>query len=402
MPRFHYIAKSRPNEVTQGDIEAKSEQEAVAKLTRMGYFPISVTTELFFLEKKSFFGFRKIPSKEIVLFTRQLASLLESGVNVIKAIHIISNQAQNKYLKIVLDDVAHRIKDGKTLSESFSVYPHLFSDLYRAMIHTGEVGGTLAVTLKNLSDFIEKEDEFKNSVQASLIYPLFILIVGIVTVLVLILFVIPRLVSMFEDMGQLLPLPTRILIAVSDYLQKNGWLVSLVIFVLVLFVRRVVRSPLGRLSLDRFRIEAFLLGQIILKAEVSRFMRTLSLLLSSGIPITQALEISASVLENTVLKSEAENFKEEIRGGLSLSSALKKSKFFPEFVTSIVMIGEESGSLDKSLLRVAVDFEKELSRALKTLIQIMEPAVILAMGLVVGFIVLSMLLPIFQINLIVR
>lgn len=402
MPRYIYIAKSQPYKTIQGDIEAESEAQVIDKLTKLGYFPISIKAEGLSLDKPRIWLFRKVPNRDIVLFTLQLSSLLEAGVNIINGLHIISNQTSNKYVKAIISDVSSKIKDGESLSESLASYPQLFSNLYTSMIYSGEVGGNIEVTLKRLADFLGKEEEFKNSIRAALTYPAFVFAVGLLTVTILLYFVIPRLATMFTDMGQVLPLPTRILINTSNSLREFGWIILTIIFLFIFFLRRAYRSAGGRILWDRVKLRILILGEIILKTEISRLMRTLSLLLSSGIPITPALEISISSMENQILKSEVKKFKEQIAKGTSLSSALKNSKLFPEFVNNIVAIGEETGTLDKSLMRIANDYEQAVDRTLKTLSRLLEPVIILVMGLIIGFIVLSMLLPIFQINLIVR
>jgi type II secretory pathway component PulF len=270
------------------------------------------------------------------------------------------------------------------------------------MVHTGEVSGSIEQTLKRLSDFLENEEEFKNSIRAALTYPFFIFILSALTVIILLGFVIPRLVSMFEDMGQILPLPTKVLINISGFLQGYWWLILAMIFLLMFLLQRLYHSPQGKISLDEFKLKLPVLGKIVLKTEIGRLMRTLSLLLSSGITIVSALDIAASLLENQILKIEVQKFKDRITGGSSFSKCLSESKLYPAFVTNIVTIGEESGALEKSLLRIASDYEIDVDRSLKTLTRLLEPIIILVMGLIVGFIVLSMLLPIFQINLIVR
>jgi type II secretory pathway component PulF len=368
----------------------------------MGYFPVSIQAESASLDSQNIWRFRKVSNKDIAFFTRQLSSLIESGVNILKSLNIISNQTSNKYLKKVLNDVNDKIKDGKSLSDSLAMHPYLFFNLYTSMVHSGEAGGTLEQTLKRLADFLEKEEEFKNSIRAALVYPAFVLVVSTLTVVVLLGFVIPRLVSMFEDMGQILPLPTKILINMSGFLRGYWWLILAVIAISIFLFRRFHRSPEGRVLWDGFKLKLAIWGELNLKTEISRLTRTLSLLLSSGITIISSLDISASIVENQILKSELQKFKDQIAGGLSFSKCLTESKLFPAFVTDIVKIGEETGTLEKSLLRIAEDYDRDVDRSLKALTRLLEPVIILVMGLIVGFIVLSMLLPIFQMNLIVK
>lgn len=402
MPTYSYLAKIAPHKTQEGELEAETQQEAINQLVKKGYFPISVKPKNIQPGQLTNFLFRRIPHKDIVLFTRQLSSLTETSVDIINGLSLAYNQSPNKYLKIILRDVIGKVKDGKPLSESLANYPAVFSNLYTSMIHSGEVSGALSQSLKRLSDFLEREEEFKSSVRATLVYPAFVSFVGALTVIILLTFVVPRLADMFEDMGQLLPLATRILIAVSGFLQKNGVIILALIIISVFLLRRAYRSPQGRISLDKFKLKIAIAGQIILKTEISRLGRTLSLLLSSGISVVPALEVSISVMENRVLKAEVARFREEIIAGSRLSHCLKTSKFFPELVTNIVTIGEETGSLESSLLRLADDYERETERSLKTLSRLLEPIIILIVGVVVGLIVLAMLLPIFQINLIIR
>ncbi len=402
MPRYTYIAKQDPRETSLGYIDAESEQDAINKLTKMGYFPISVKYETPDLERPGFLNLRKISHHDIVQFSRQLYSLVEAGINILKALNMIADQTPNKDLATIIRDLSGRIKDGKSLSDSLSAFPNLFSNLYCSMVRTGEASGRLNATLKQLTDFMEEDEEFKNSLRAGLTYPAIVLFVSVLTVVGLLVFVIPKLIPMFEDMGQALPLPTQILINTSNALRNQWWMIVAVILILIFTLRRIYKTAKGRLAWDRCKLKLFFWGNLTLKSEISRLTRTLSLLLSSGLSITPALEISASVIENEILKAEVAKFKEEISTGKSLSTAFKSSKLFPELVINIIAIGEETGSLDKSLMGIARDYEGEVSRTLKEITRLLEPVIILVMGLVVGFIVLSMLLPIFQINLIMR
>lgn len=402
MPKYTYIAKSQPNQTIQGEIEADSEQEVINKLTRIGYFPIAIKIQDILSEKRMQFARQRVAKREIALFTRQLATLIKSGVNIINSLTIVSAQISNRYLKSLISDVIGKVKDGRALSDSLATHPSVFSNLYTSMIHSGEIGGTLEVTAERLADFLEKEEEFKNSVKTALTYPLFVLIVGCAIIVILMTFVIPRLVTMFEDMGQILPLPTRVLIALSQFLQGYGWLLLTVLVLLTFIFQRFRQSTRGRIIWDGFKLRVALWGQIISKTEISHLVRTLSLLLSGGIPIISALEVSSSVVANSVIQTELKGCIKGISGGLRFSDAIRGSKLFPEFVIQVITIGEETGALDKALLRMADEYEREVERTLKTLTRFIEPLIILTIGLIVGFIVLAMLLPIFQINLLVR
>ncbi|MCM8790031.1 MAG: type II secretion system F family protein, partial [Candidatus Omnitrophica bacterium] len=307
-----------------------------------------------------------------------------------------------KYLKAKIEDIISKIKDGKSLSDSLSVHPDLFPKLYTSMVHTGEASGNLKEILKRLLGFLEKEEEFKSSIKAALTYPLFVFSMSALTIIVLLVFVIPRLVTMFEDMGQSLPLPTLFLINSANFLRNYGWMVLTGLCLIVFLANRFYKTPHGKLYWDRLKLRLPLAGAVVLKTEISRLCRTLSLLISSGMPISSSLDIALSTLENQILRKEVQEFQEKIKNGSSLSDALKESSLFSDFIIHIVAIGEETGALDKSLLRIADEFDRETEQKLKNFTRLLEPMVILVMGLIVGVIVLSMLLPIFQLNLIVR
>lgn len=402
MSRYAYTAKVHPHQSVRGTIEAESKQDAIDKISRMGYFPVSVLPQEIFLAQQDVFSLGGVPRREIVLFTRQLSSLMESGVNILDSLQIILRQTRHKYFKAVIEGLAGRIKDGQPLSESLKAYPRLFSGLYISLVRAGEAGGDIEKALVRLADFLEKEEGFRLSLRQALVYPVFILATSALTVAVLLGFVIPRLAGMFEDMGTALPLPTKILIELSGFLQAWWWLLLAAAAALIFTLRRLLRRPQARLVFDRLKLRLGILGTVILKAQISRFMRTMSLLLSGGIAVVEAADISASVFSNQALAAEAQKFKDQLNKGLSLSACFSSSKLFPPFAASIASIGEETGALERSLLRLADDYEKEVDGIIKTSTRLLEPAIILAMGLVVAFIVLAMLLPIFQINLIAR
>ena len=402
MPRFQYVAKSAPAKTIQGTIDAETEQEAIKKLTKSGYFPVSIQSESSFLDKHSVLGLRKVSKKELVIFTRQLSNLIESGVNLFNGLNIIAQQTSNKYLKSILADISAQIKEGNSLSESLKMYPGVFGDLYVSMVYSGEAGGTLDQSLKKLSEFLEKEQAFRDSVRAALIYPAFIFSASLLTIIVLLGFVIPRFVGMFEDMGQVLPVPTKILISVSLFMRGYWWLIIAGLGAFVFVFRRIQGTTQGKLAIDAFLLKLPLFGQFTLKTELSRLLRTLSLLLSSGLPMLKALEICSASLSNAILKTEMVKLKEQVSSGSSITAYLAVSPIFPQYVTNIVAIGEETGTLERSFLRIADEYEKDVDAATKVMTRMIEPIIILVMGLFVGFIVLAMLLPIFQINLLVR
>lgn len=399
MSKYAYTARSSSFQELTGVIEADSELDAINRLAQKGHYPLSLVPGDVCLPDHDLFSAWRISRKDVLAFTRQLSTLLGSGVNIISALTLIGDQCTNKYFQPVVMDIRDRIREGAPLSEGLAAYPSLFSGLYTALVHSGEVSGNLDGTLKRLFEFLEKEDVLKDELLAALTYPLFICGVGVITMVVLVGFVMPKLIVMFADMGQTLPLPTMILITVSRGLSQFWWAIAGVMGAAGYFLYRFYQTEDGRYRVDTIKIRMFLLKDIIIKTEISRFMRTFALLLTGGIETVTALEGSCSVLKNSVLKREASGFRDRIMKGGSLSQCLRGSKLFPAFVTNIISVGEESGSLEQSLLSIAGEYERDVDRMVKTLTRLLEPAIILVMGLVVGFIVLAMLLPIFQMNL---
>ena len=414
MEKFSYEAKKGPVELVKGIIEAESQSAAVDKLSRMGYIPIRVVPvkekpfpkgavspakgTLHIAKQVSGLGLsRKISSKDLTIFTEQLASLLKSRVPVFEAMSFLYEQTENTSLKRIILQSIDEIRDGKTLSQSLSQYPKVFPPLYVNMVESGEKGGVLEKTLLRLSEFRNRQEEIRAGVASALVYPAFMLIVGILSMFVLLTFVIPRMASLFSEVGQTLPLPTRILLALSSQF-RNYWYLSPVIIVLGVFIfNRIKEKEKG--VLDKFKLKLPLVGNFIKKSAIAGFARTLALLLASGIPLFQALAITIPTIENEIIKSDLELAHKGIIDGVSFEQSMKGSLWFPRFMTNMLAVGEKGGGLEEALLEIAVFYERETNRAIKVITSLLEPAIILVMGLVIGFIVFAMLLPIFQINL---
>lgn len=401
MPIFVYTARPLPGKIEKGRIEAESRQDAIRKLTGQGRYPIDLSLERSIASPESWRRLPRPSRKEIARTIQQLSVLIGSGINIIGGLRLLAAQQKNLSLKNALEDIMARVKNGASLSEGFKAHPGIFPPVYAAMVHAGEVGGHIEVSLGRLSEFLEKEDEFKESLKGAMVYPAFILSLSIVTIIVLLVFVIPRMAGIFEDMGQMLPLPTKILLGLSHWFGR-AWGVLLGIVGMAFFLlRRALMTIPGRRSFDAWKLRVPLWGAIVLKAEVGGLLRTLALLLSSGIPILSALDLSACVINNEVLREDVEETKTRIAQGSTFSGALSRSRFIPDLTRNIIHVGEESGILEKALLRVAQEYERDVDRSLKNFIRVLEPLIILCMGIIVGFIVFSMLLPIFQINMVV-
>lgn len=406
MQKFLYKAKDGRKQLMEGILEAETERGALSKLSQMGYFPLSIQKEEAGPQRqassRSFSIFTGIRRRDITFFTRQLSDLLEAGLTLMRALNVIQDQTENPRLQEILGDIVSHVRDGKSFSDALAVYPKVFPPIYVSMVSSGEVGGILGGVLSRLADFSEKEEELQGKVRAAMAYPALICLVGMGTVAVLLIFVVPKLVLLFQDVGQVLPLPTQILIAVSNGVAKYWW-VALLIAALGGFLGRRQSLPQGaRLAIDRIKLRFPVWGSLIKKVEIARFARSLATLLSHGVPILQAMQSVYQATGNEMLKGELEKIGDQLRGGTTLSQGMRLSRIFPNLVINMVSVGEEAGSLDRSLIKIADTYEREADRAMKMMTALVEPVMILVMGSVVGFIVVSMLLPIFQIDILAR
>ncbi len=401
MTRFVYKAKQDPMQIIQGDLEAESVSDAVFRLQQLGYFPLEVNAQTAQNFHLSFFP-KKVKPAHLILFTSQLATLVDSGVTVMEALNSLSKNNPSVGLKTILIDMIRDIKEGSSLSDSMKKYPNIFSSLYIALVYAGETSGKLKETLKRLSEYLEKAQNYKRSLVDSLIYPFFVIFTGFLTIFALLFFVVPKIVMVFKEMGQALPLPTQILIFISSFLIKNSFFIVLFLGIVWALAMTLLKDVKNRSIYDRVKIQIPFFGPLLFKAQIGRLSRVLSLLYSSGIPLASALQTSISIVDNEFLKQKMKMILENIFGGASFSEALKQLGIFPEMAVQMIMVGEKTGNLDQTLSRIAEDYESEVDGSLKIFAKILEPMVILIVGLVVGFIVISMLLPIFEINFLVR
>ena len=404
MPIYHYKAK-KGLEAAEGSIEAVSEKAAVEKLSADGFLPVRVELQRSAFEPKpapvsvdKTAGRGRIKSQEITVFSRQLASLLKSGVPILKAIDIICEQAENIQFKAVLNSIHKAIKDGATFSSAFQSYPNIFPPIYIAIIKSGEDSGSLPDALLRIADYRMKQEEIISRVRLALAYPALMALVGFSTVIFMLTFVLPRLSRLFTNMKQQLPLPTRILILISSGLRQWWWLIALALIALGLLLRRQMRTSAGKVFWSSLQLRLPVFGKFILKAELSRFSRTLELLIKNGIPILRAINVAIPVLKNEIIQIQLKQSYKDLEQGGSFGQSLKKSKLFPPFMTNLLIVGEESGRLEGALSEIASSYERDTDERIRVMANLLEPAMILGMGLVVGFIVVAMLLPIFEIN----
>ncbi|OGX37009.1 MAG: hypothetical protein A3G91_06250 [Omnitrophica WOR_2 bacterium RIFCSPLOWO2_12_FULL_50_9] len=404
MPTFKYRAKDGAHNI-DATIEAQTRDEAVEKIHQKGYVPVRVEECTFKVEAKEAKAAvplkgrsTKIKSKDVTVFSRQLASLIKSGVPILRGLKIINDQSDNPVFQKVLNDIQAQVTEGRALSEALTQYPKVFPSLYVAMVRSGETGGTLQEILVRIADYRQKQEQMFSQVRTALAYPAIMAVTGIGTIIFMLTFVMPRLMRVFSKMGQELPLPTQLLITTSEYLQK-GWLgMGVGIILLIFLFKQTTRSKIQRLALSRLKLQIPLFGVFTLKNELARFTRTLELLLKSSVSILKAIRVAIPVLDNEVIKEELAKCSKDLEEGGSFGKSLEKSKLFPGFMTSLIAVGEESGRLDEALSEIASSYERDTDETLKVLTSLLEPLIILLMGLVVGFLVIAMLLPVFQMN----
>ena len=403
MPTFTYRAADRRGQTIEGVMEAPDARGVVERLQRDAYFPIKVSAQD---ERRSALGFslptlgrRRVNRRDVLTFTHELATLVEAGLPLDRALVILEDLAPNPRLRAITTELLAAIRGGSSLAEAMAKHqPRPFSRLAVNMVRAGEKGGVLEATLKRLAELLEETQEFKETLVSALIYPILLTTAGGGAVVFLLTFVIPRFVDIFKDLGQSLPLPTQILMNVSGAVQQYWWLIGASVLGLILAGRVALGSESGRWHWDRLALRLPLLGDVILKTETARFARILGTLLKSGVPVLTALGVVRELSGNQVLGRAIDRVADGVRRGAGITNPLKESGAFPPMAVHIVRVGEETGRLEEMLLKLAADLESEVRRLVKRLMGLLEPSIILIMGLIVGFIVVALLMAIFSIT----
>ncbi len=390
MPTFEYTARTVTGEEEIGTIDLPSKEEVAAYLKRQRKAVVRVR------EKKKKKKGGKVPTRDVVVFTRQFATMINAGLPLVQALDILSKQTENKILADVTREVVFDVESGNTLADALANHPRTFAELFVNMVAAGEAGGILDTILLRLSTFLEKNDAIIRKVKGAMIYPAVIFSVAGVAIVVLLLFVIPVFQQMFASVDMLLPLPTRIVIAMSDILQGWWWAIGGGIAGLVFALKAWYRTPTGHLMLDKLLLNLPVLGDMLRKSAVSRFTRTLGTLISSGVSILDGLEITAKTAGNRVIHDAVMSSRGSIAGGDTIAGPLQKSAVFPPRVTSMIAVGEATGGLDEMLTKIADFYDDEVDTAVGALLSVMEPIMIVVLGTVVVGMIVAMYLPIFD------
>ncbi|MFZ7126502.1 MAG: type II secretion system F family protein [Desulfobacterales bacterium] len=405
MPEYLYKAADNTGKVVKGQMEAPDDAGVVASLREKRLIPIRITPAasqkipLKFstrLDLAAMTG--RVTGRDVMLFTQDLSTLIGAGLPVDRSLDILIGAAGKDGFKRIIRDIKSDVESGSYLSDALAKHPKVFSRFYVNMVKAGETGGVLEPVLERMGIFLENTQEMLETIKSALIYPLFLVLLGGVSIIILMTVVIPKFSIIFSDLGATLPLSTRILLTSSHLLRNYFWVLIVAAAAAAFAADRYRRTPAGRLAIDRRMIRLPLVGELVRSIETARFTRTLGTLIQSGVPILQALVLVKDILQNRLASQAMDTVHARVKEGERLSKPLRDSGLFPELAIQMILVGEETGRLDRMLIKVGESYEKAVRVRVKRLINLLEPALILAMGVVVGFIVISMLTAIFSIN----
>jgi general secretion pathway protein F len=408
MPVFEYTALDDRGKTTSGIIDADGAQAARQKLRTSGIFPVSIkeTQEAAPKKQQGAFSlssrFSRIKPVEVAMMTRQLATLVGAGFPLVSALDALVPQTKSHGFKRILAQIKDLIVEGNSFARALSNYPNQFSQLYVNMVRAGETSGTLEIVLERLADITEKQQALKNRIQTALAYPIFMLIIGTAVLFVLLIYIVPSITAIFADMNQVLPTPTRLLIFLSDFFRIYWWGLFILIAALAVFFNRAKKTNQGRYWIDKIMLKMPGIGILVKKLAVARFARTLGSLLENGVSMLIALDIVKNIAGNTLISNSVETAAIEVGKGQGLGVALSGSGIFPQLSIQMIQVGEQSGQLETMLTKISDVFENEVETTIMRLTSYLEPVMILVMGSIVGFIVLSICLPIFEMNQLIR
>jgi type IV pilus assembly protein PilC len=396
---YAYRVRDRQGRMLGGTLEADSEDAVVARLRQLGYAPISIQAEKSAGLKTEIRlpGMGRVKLKDLAVFSRQFATMINSGLSLLRALAILSEQTGHRRLGEVVGQVRADVEQGTSLSAAMAKHPKVFNRLYISMVRAGEVGGFLDQVLVKVAETFEKEVALRGKIRSAMTYPVvvFIMVIGIVSAMLI--FIVPTFKKLYDQLHGTLPLPTRVLIGISDAIRHWILLILLVVIGLVFAFRRWKGTPKGRYLVDQFKLKVKVFGPLFHKTALSRFSRTLSTLIRSGVPILQALDIVSDTVNNAVISRVIKDVQGSVREGESLATPLSRHKTFPPMVVQMMGVGEETGALDAMLSKVADFYDQEVEAAVASLTSLIEPLLIAVMGGAVGGMVISLYLPLFNI-----
>ena len=419
MPKFNYVAMDSRGKETKGTLDVANQNEAISRLKEMGYFPTKVTeAEKPKADKKGKGGAApaagakgkggkmsiniRIPglgsgvkSKVLTTFTRQLATLVDAGLPLLRGLRVLEKQERNATLKRIIGDLALSIEGGSTFSEALAQHPKVFNRLFVNMVKAGELGGVLEVVLNRLSEFMEKAQKIKGKVVAAMFYPAAVMFVAVTILIILMVFVVPKFKQIFQDMLEGKPLPgfTQLILGISEVIAGNFLASVGVLIGLFIIFKLFIRTKFGRKLFDRVKLNFPVLGPVISKVAIARFTRTLGTLISSGVPILQALNIVRETSGNVIISNAVASVHESVKEGETITQPLEASRVFPPMVISMVDVGEQTGALPEMLMKIADNFDEEVDNAVSAMTSLLEPIMIVFLAVIVGSIVIALFLP---------
>jgi type IV pilus assembly protein PilC len=402
MATFAYVGRTRSGAVKKGELSAKTRDEAVDQLRKQSVVVTSLA------EKSGLGGFNVnlslgsgLTDKDLVVFTRQFGTMINAGLPLVQCLEILSTQSENKVLREAIGEVKTQVEAGSTFSDALRRHPKVFDDLYVNLVHAGEVGGLLDTILTRLAKYIEKAMKLKGQIKSAMIYPAAILGVAVVVIAVLMVWVIPIFAKMFNELsgGKMgLPGPTQLVIDISNIFTSYWYLMLGGIVGLIFGIKKYYATSQGRMTIDKLLLKAPIFGDLIRKASVAKFTRTLGTLLASGVPLLDGMTICAKTAGNKVIEETLVNARVSISGGKTIADPLAASGVFPKMVTHMIAVGESTGALDSMLGKIADFYEDEVDQAVASLTSLLEPIMMVFLGIVIGFIVVAMYLPIFKMS----
>jgi len=406
MAIFQYKAKNKKAETVFGKIEAESKEDAVEKITHFDLIPVLIEEDVLAGPAASQRGrrvrFGRIRHKELYLFSRQFASLLKAGIAILRALQVLARQTKNAYFQQVIDQIAADVRGGKSFSDSIAAYPNIFPSIYINMSRAGEEGGRIQDAMAKVADYLQAQMDIRGKVKMALVYPMMMLMCGIGATIFILTSVMPKITRIFLDTRQALPKSTVIIMWTSDFLiQYWAWL-ALVILVVVFLMKQWFKTKSGEEFFYTAMLKMPVWGDIWLKEDLARFSRTMAVLVESGIPIITAMNLSIQTVSNIFLQEQLRRCQEGMIAGRSLGDEIRQMSLIPDVMGDLIAVGEEAGSLAPSLADVADNYEREIHDAIKVMTTLFEPIMILVVGAVIGFIVIAMLLPIFQMDIFAR
>lgn len=394
---YVYKVKDKTGKILNGNIEGDSEAMVIGKLKQMGYTIVNVSSKagagaeinLGFLKKR-------VKSKDLTVFSRQFATMINSGLSLTKCLGILADQAENSTLAEIINTLQKDVEGGLSLSEAMGKHK-IFPTIFINMVRAGEAGGVLDEVLLRVAEHFEKEANLKAKIKSAMSYPIAMFSFSMLILFVMITFIVPMFVGMFEDLGGNLPLPTKILLFLSNFVRGFWWLMLAAIIGIVIGYKSWKTTETGRMTLDRLKLKLPVFGSLIRKISIAKFTRTLGTLVSSGVPILQALDITGDTAGNAVIEDAVKGTRSSIKEGETIAKPLEESHVFPPMVTQMIAVGEETGALDSMLTKIADFYDEEVANTVDALTSLLEPLMLVVMGLIIGGIIISLYMPMFGI-----